>query len=187
MTRISKTALLEHIGWQLDFLRASAERYESGRKHEALRIAAVIRILCFDADGARRNRSRSLLVLPEGADRGSAGGKNASTYAADHAGALVTSFDLLLTQCAGCRHFGLAALRVGAGARRWACPTACPTSTLKSRCGLADAGRPDQQHTGGGVEVAAGGEVGDARRETRACPVDLEGRGGIDRAWAYPS
>jgi hypothetical protein len=41
-------SLPDHLEFQLDFLQASIERYESGHEHEALRMAAAIRILCHD-------------------------------------------------------------------------------------------------------------------------------------------
>lgn len=41
-------SLPDHLEFQLDFLQASIERYESGHEHEALRMAAAIRILCRD-------------------------------------------------------------------------------------------------------------------------------------------
>lgn len=46
----------EHLDWQMDFLRASLERYEQGNEYEALRLAVSIRVLCHQT-----SRSTSLL------------------------------------------------------------------------------------------------------------------------------
>ena len=38
---------------QVDFLRASAERFDAGRQHEAKRLALTIRVLLHDTDGSK--------------------------------------------------------------------------------------------------------------------------------------
>jgi hypothetical protein len=47
------TSWWEQFTWQQDFLRASIERYDKGNEHEAIRIAASLRVLCHDNPQAK--------------------------------------------------------------------------------------------------------------------------------------
>jgi hypothetical protein len=50
---MSEDRLKESLTEQVDFLRASAERFDAGHQHEAKRLALTIRVLLHDTDGSK--------------------------------------------------------------------------------------------------------------------------------------
>jgi hypothetical protein len=60
--KLQSQDLSQHLAEQISFLRASAAAFDDGVEAEAKRLAVQIRVLVYDAQGSRRNRSVSLLT-----------------------------------------------------------------------------------------------------------------------------